>query len=205
MLFENFQQALVKIILQRSRVLKLVLAHEGLDMRIGLPLNAVILVVSDVHEAVGEDGRHLCNKSIEEFISAFAGRIHHRVEDAKLPLDEERPGRAGQIGVSDEPRTGMSRHVELRHNTDAALARIGDNFARLLLRVEQAVRAQPREFGESTTLDAETLVFRQMPVKNVQFNSGHAIDGAPDNLDWNEVASAVDHKAAPAKARCIVN
>ena len=84
------------------------------------------------------------DESIEKFVGAFARRIHHRIEDAKLPLDVERAGRAGEIGIPDEPGTGVSRHVELGHDPDAAVACIGDDFASLLLGVEQPVGTQSR-------------------------------------------------------------
>src|SRR6202041_3115529 len=193
--------ALVKIILQRGCVLETVFAHERLDARIGLPLDAVIFIASDVHEVVGEDGRHLGDESIEKFIGAFAGRIYPRIEDPERPFDMEGGGSAGEIGIPDEPGTGVSRHVELGHDADAAVARIGNNFAGLLLSIEESVGAHPREFRERSTLDAKTLVFTKMPVEYVKLNGGHPVETAADNVDRHEVASAVNHKTAPAKTR----
>jgi hypothetical protein len=158
-----------------------------------------------VHEVVGEDGCHLCDKSIEEFVGAFSRRIHHRIENAELALDVEGAGRAREIGISDEPCTGVPRHVELRHDPDAAVARIGNNFAGLLLRIEESVGAQPSEFWEKPTLHAEALVFTKMPVEDVQLNRGHPIQSAFDNVERHEVASAVDHEAAPAKTWSVAN
>ncbi len=89
----------------------------------------------------GKMACHLCDKCIEKLVGAFARRIHHRIEDAELPLDVEGTGSAGEIGIADEPCTGVSRHVELRHDTDAAVARIGNNFAGLLLGIEKSVGA----------------------------------------------------------------
>src|SRR6202051_3878745 len=103
MLLQKFEESLVEIILQRGGVLEIMFAHEGLDTRISLPLCAVVLIPSDVHEVVGEDNGHLCDKSVEEFIGAFSRRIHHRIEDTELPLDVEGARPAGEIGISDEP------------------------------------------------------------------------------------------------------
>ncbi len=110
-------------------------------MRIGLPLYAIVLVPSDVHEVVGEDGRHLCDKCIEKLVGTFARRIHHRIEDAELPLNVKGTGSTREIGIADEPGTAMSGHVELRHDTDAAITRIANNLAGLLLGIEKSVGA----------------------------------------------------------------
>ena len=193
MLLKKFEEPLVEIILQRGRVLETVFAHEPLNPRIGLPLHPVIFIASDVHEVVGENRRHLCDESIEKFIGALARRIHHRIEDAELAFDVERAGSAGEIGIPDEPCTGVSRHVELGHDADAAVARIGNNFAGLLLSIEESVGAQPCEFRERSTLDAKTLVFTKMPVEYVKLNGGHPVETASDNVDRHEVASAVNH------------
>src|ERR1700680_980830 len=193
MLLKKFEEALVEIILQRGRVLETVFAHEALDARIGLPLYAVVLIASDVHAVVGKDCPHLRDESIEKFIGAFARRIHHRIEDAELAFDVERAGRAGEIGIPDEPCTGVSRDVELGHDADAAVARIGNNVAGLLLSIEESVGAQPREFRERSTLDAKTLVFTEMPVEYVKLNGGHPVETASDNFDRHEVGSRVHH------------
>jgi hypothetical protein len=141
-LFEKFQQTLVEMALERRRILEIVLAHEVLNAGIGLPLGTVVLVTSDVHEVVGEDGSHFSDESIEKFVGALPRGIHHRIEDAKLALDVERSGRAGEVRISDKPCTGMSGHVELGHDADAAVAGVGHDLTGLLLGVEETVRAQ---------------------------------------------------------------
>src|SRR5579863_2957117 len=155
-------------------------AHKDLDARICLPLFPVVLVASDVHEVVGEDGCHLSNESIEEFISALSRGIHHRVEDAEFALDFEGAGRAGEIGISHKPCAGMSRHIELGNYADAASARVGNNFAGLLLGIEKPIGSQLSELGKCPALHAETLVFTQMPVENVEFYRGHPVECAFD-------------------------
>ena len=42
-------------------------------------------------------------------------------------------------------------------------------------------------------------------MEDVELDRGHAVEGALENFDWHEVASAVDHEAAPAEARRVVN
>ena len=44
-----------------------------------------------------------------------------------------------------------------------------------------------------------------MPVEDVQLHGGHAIEIALDHFDRLEVPSAIDHQAAPAKARRVLN
>src|SRR5271155_813330 len=158
-------------------------AHEGLDARIRLPLYAVVLIASDVHEVIGEDVGDFSNKSIEEFIGAFSRRIHYRIEDAELAFDVERAGAAGKIRISDEPCAAVPGNIELGHNPDATIARVRDNFAGLLLSIEKSIGAQPSELGESPTLHAEALVFTQMPVENVQLHSGHPVERAFNNVE----------------------
>src|SRR5579863_6294686 len=117
----------------------MVFAHEVLNARIGLPLGTVVLVASDVNEVVGKNGSHFSDESVEKFVGTFSRGIHHRIEDAKLALDVEGSGRAGKVGISDEPCTGMSGHVELGHYADAPVAGIGHDLAGLFLGIEEAV------------------------------------------------------------------
>src|SRR5690348_2267410 len=119
-------------------------AHETLDARVSLPFNTIILIPTDVHEMVGKDGRHLSEECIEKLVSGFSGRIHDRIEDPEGPLNLERPGGTGEIRLSDKPGRGVPRHIELRHDTDATTVRVSDDFASLLLGVEQTVRAELR-------------------------------------------------------------
>src|ERR1700759_3249749 len=44
-----------------------------------------------------------------------------------------------------------------------------------------------------------------MPVKDIQLDCGHPVKIAFDDLNGHEVASAVNHEAAPAKTRCVMN
>src|SRR5580704_15510678 len=180
-------------------------AHKGLNARIRLPLFPVVLVASDVHEVVGKNGCHLSDESIEELISALSREIHHRIEDSELALDFEGAGRAGEIGISNEPCAGVSRHIELGNYTDAVGARVGNNFAGLLLGIEKSVGTQLSELGKCPTLHAEALVFTQMPVEDVELNGGHSVEGTSDHVDRHEVASTVDHQAAPTKTWRVVN
>jgi hypothetical protein len=42
-------------------------------------------------------------------------------------------------------------------------------------------------------------------VEDIQFDGGHTVDRAEENVNRHEVPSAVDHQAAPAKTRSVVN
>src|ERR1051326_7675185 len=180
-------------------------AHETLDARVSLPFNTIILVPTDMHEMIGKDGRHLSQECIEKFVSAFSGRIHHWIEDPEGPLNLERPRRTGEIGISDKPGSGVPGHIELGHDADTAIVRVSDNFASLLLGVEQPVRAELRQFWEGLALDSVTLVFAEMPMEDVELNRCHAVERTFYNLDGHEVACAVDHQSTPTKTWRVVN
>ena len=42
-------------------------------------------------------------------------------------------------------------------------------------------------------------------MEDIQFHGGHAVERAFENVDWHEVASAVDHESAPAETWRVVN
>src|SRR5579864_2032117 len=92
-----------------------------LDARVGVPLNAVVLIASNMHEVVREDCRHLADESVEKLVGAFAGGIHDRIENTELALDMEWTGAASEIGIPHKPGTGVTRHVEFGNHADAAV------------------------------------------------------------------------------------
>ncbi len=109
------------------------------------------------------------------------------------------------LGVGEDPARGVAGHIELRHYTDAAGARVGDDFAHLVLGVELP---QGRGFGEARkfpAFGAEALVVTEVPVEDVELGEGHAVERALDFRDGLEVAADVEHIAAPAKAGCVVD
>src|SRR6266567_797588 len=81
--------------------------------------------------------------------------------------------------------------------------RVGDEIANLGLGVEHAVRSHSSELGKLLALDAEALVIGEMPVQDVHFDGGHAVEIALEHIDGNEVAADIDEQAAPGKAGLI--
>ena len=157
-------------------------ALEGLDPRVTVPRAAVDLVAAHVQVRVGEQRGHLADEAVEERVELLARGIHAMVVEAELALDLVRPGRARQLGMSDEPAPRVARHVELRHDADAAVARVLEDLARFLGRVEVPVRAQAVKPREARALDAEPLVLGQVPVQDVELHRGHAVQVALDHL-----------------------
>ena len=197
MLLKKFEKTLVEIVLQRGSIFEFVLTHKMLDARVGVPLNAVVLVASNMQEVVREDCRHLADESVEKLVGALAGGVHDRIENAELAFDMEWTGAASEIGIPYKPGTAVTRHVEFGNYADAAVMRVGDDLARLFLRIE------PGQLGESFAFHAKPLIFAEVPVEDVELHRGHPVEGPLENVDRHEVASAVDQKATPAEARCI--
>ena len=103
--------------------------------------------------------------------------------------------------MRDDPAGGVARDVELGHDPDAALGRVGDDHAHLRLREKVAVRAQLLEFGMGQALDPEALVVGQVQVQDVQLHDRHGVEIALDHLHRLPVPGDVDHEAAPGEAR----
>jgi hypothetical protein len=154
---------------------------------------------------VGKDARHLRQKPVDEHIGRFARGIDGGVADAELAANLIGPGSAGQFRVGDQPGCAMSGHLELRHHADAARPCVSHNLPRVLLGVEEPVGAFGGECGIELALHAEALVFGQVPVEYVELHGGHAIQGVLQNVHGLEVPSAVDHQAAPAESRRVMN
>ena len=89
---QDLQYALIEIGLQRSRVFQPMLLHELLDLWIGFPLFAVVLITADVDVFVGEQLRHFTQESVKEFVGLFACRIHGWIEDAEPAFNLVRSG-----------------------------------------------------------------------------------------------------------------
>src|SRR5207253_11087909 len=121
----------------------------------------------------------------------------------ELAYDMEWTGAASESGIPHKPGTAVTRHVEFGNYADAAVMRVGDDLARLFLRIEETVGAHPGQLGESFAFHAKPLIFAEVPVEDVELHRGHPVEGPLENVDRHEVASAVDQKATPAEARCI--
>src|SRR6516164_817116 len=97
----------------------------------------------------------------------------------------------------------MSGRIEFRDNANAAVVRVCDQVADFGLRVELPFGTHSGQLGEHFALGAEPLVVRKMPVEDVHFYGGHAIEIAIEHIDGNEMTAGVDHQATPLKTRLI--
>src|SRR6266446_5568011 len=154
---------------------------------------------------IGEKSGHLADELVEELISLLVGRIHRGVEHAPFALNLVWPGSARQLWMANKPRRTVARHVEFRHYTNAAVARIRNQVANLVLRVVQPVRTQSVQLGKFLALDAEALIFRKMPMENVHLRRFQAVQIALEYIERNKVAAYVDHQPTPGKARLVLN
>src|SRR5207245_2299502 len=99
----------------------------------------------------------------------------------------------------------MPRHIEFRHHTNSAVARIRDDLAYFILPVIQAIRSHFVQFGKSLALHTKALVLRKMPVKNVHLHGSHAVEVSFDHIHGRKVAAGVDHQPAPCKSWFVLN
>ena len=99
----------------------------------------------------------------------------------------------------------MPRHIELRDDADAAVARVRHDVAHLRLCVIQPVRAHALQPRVAQALHAEPLVLREMPVQHVELDRRHAVEGALDHLDRLEVPADIHQQSAPREARRVLD
>jgi hypothetical protein len=94
---------------------------------------------------------------------------------------------------------------QLGHHPNSAGTRVINYLAYLALGVVEAVRTQSLQFWKAEAFDAEALVVGQMPVKDVQLDGCHAVQGAQDDWDRFKMARTVNQQTAPSKAWLIGN
>lgn len=116
----------------------------------------------------------------------------------------------------------MARYLDFRHNANAAVGRVADNVAHLVLGVEEgAVVAihdvEPHrrfslcarladgsdggQFRVAVDLEAPAFAVREMPVEDVESLFVHEVKRPLDLIDSEEVAADVEHVAAPVVLR----
>ena len=61
------------------------------------------------------------------------------------------------------------------------------------------------ELRKLLTLDTESLILSQMPVKNIQLDRRHRIEIALENLRRLIVTGDIDQQTTPGKTRLIIN
>src|SRR6185437_7554588 len=99
----------------------------------------------------------------------------------------------------------MPGHIEFWNHTNAACRCISDHIPHLLLRVIEAVGPHLLQLRIDAALDPESLILGQVPVEYVEFDGGHSIERAIDNLNGHKVTAAIEHEAAPLEPRRILN
>ena len=196
---DDLLQPLVEVSLQVLIVFHAVSMNEFLNLRIRVPLLAVDFVAADVEVRVGKKLRHFGDELFQKLVSRFARGIHDRI----AVFERVGAGAAGEFGISEEPRSAVAGNVELGHDANPAIVRVGDQVANFCLRVELSVGALARELGKYFAFGAKTLVVGEMPVQHVHLYRSHCVEIALEYIEWNEVAADVDQRAAPGKAGLI--
>src|SRR5206468_4766929 len=114
----------------------------GLDLLIAIPLLALVFIAANVQVSVREKIGHFAEKSIQKFVSLLARRIERRLKDSSAPFDLVRSRGTAEFGMANQPTGAVAGDVELRHDANAAIARVGNNLAHLILRIEQPIGPQ---------------------------------------------------------------
>src|SRR5579863_8573219 len=99
----------------------------------------------------------------------------------------------------------MARHVEFGNHPNTSVVGIIDDAADFVLRVVEAVGAESLELRKELRFDAEALIVGQVPMEDVEFHGGHAVEVAADDGGGHEVAGNVDEKAPPGEAGMVVD
>ena len=117
----------------------------------------------------------------------------------------------------------MTRQVDFRNNRDISFCRIGNDFFRLLLRIESAIRfavvltgvmadysflalrSDFRQFRILFDFDTPTLVFRQMPVETVDIVQGHHINICLDFVDRKEMTAHIQHHSPVTETGLVID
>ena len=186
-------------------VFKPIFPHERANARAVLPLLAGYLISADVKERIGKQRGHLADECVQKLISGFARRVHGRIEHAPVAFDLIRPGRTGKLRIAQQPTGGVAGNIELGHHANAAVARVRDHIANLLLRVVKTIGAELLQLRKTLALDAKTLVVGEVPMEDVQLHGRHAVQIALDHFDGHPVPRDIQMQAAPGKARMILN
>ena len=61
------------------------------------------------------------------------------------------------------------------------------------------------QLGELLAFDAKSLVVGQVPMQDIQLQSGHAVEIALHHIKWDEVPANINEQSAPCKARLVMD
>ena len=113
--------------------------------------------------------------------------------------------RTAELGMPNEPTGSVAGQVKLRDDANATVTCVGNDLSHLILCVEMAIGAKLVKARELLAFDAETLVFSQVPVKDVEFYCRHRIEIALQHIHRLKMASNIDQQATPWEAWAILN
>src|SRR5262245_8961858 len=167
--------------------------NKSLNLWVGIPMLALVLIAADMNVRIGEELCHLAQESVEHFIQGFIGGIECRIEDTPPVLDLIWTGLTSQFRVRNKPTRRVARHVELGDHPNTAHPRILYDLAHLFLCEIKTVRTFLMQFWIFFTLNSETLIFSQMKVQDVEFHCRHCIEITFDDLHWLPVTANIDH------------
>ncbi len=155
--------------------------------------------------AVRKEGGHFFEEEVEKTICIFIRRVEDGVEDSPFALDLERTRSRGQSRIGNEPTCRMARDVELGHDPDAAIRSVGDDVPDLVLGIIKSIRTEPMQAGKDLALKAKALVIGQVPVEDVQFDSGHPVQVSLDDIHGHEVAGGINEEPPPGESGLIID
>src|SRR5262249_31052272 len=194
--------------LQFLLVLQAGRSHALPGARVALPWQLGNLVAADMDELAREQLEHLI-----EHILEHPDRRLLDVEDAVL----------AELRIGEDRRARVPRHLYLRDHGDAAVGRVANHLADVVLRVEAswalatragrlvrgldrrvvAARADLRQTWVALDLDAPAGIVGQVQLQNVELVERHQVEHLEDELLGQEVPRDVDEQAAPGEARRI--
>ena len=129
----------------------------------------------------------------------LAGRV---IKD--LPTARARPAAGLAELDSSRPRerkqtARVTRHIELGHHANAAVARVADHLRDVVLGVVPSLDTgeRRREVWEALRFDRETAKVARVQVQDVEFDAGHCVEQVLDRIKREEAPARVEHEAAP--------
>src|SRR3984893_11364102 len=120
-------------------VLNAFVLHEGLYLRIFVPLLAFVLISADVDIRVREKRRHLTKTRIENIVNLLARGIERRLKNSRSAFNRVGTRRTAQLRVTDQPTGAVTGYVKLRNDPDAALAGVINDLPYLFLAVVETI------------------------------------------------------------------
>src|SRR5688572_22284368 len=109
---QDLQDSLIEIRLQGMVILDAFFFHKGLNLRIPVPLFALVLVPTDVHVSIRKECGHLAQKHVKEFVGRFSSRIQRWLKDSCGAFNLVWTRSATQFRMSHQPAGSVARYVK---------------------------------------------------------------------------------------------